>query len=79
MRHVAVPLFVVFGISLASAQTLERINPAGLGKPTTYSHVVKAGKTVYIAGQVGAKPDGAVAGDTMAAQSNRCWRTCRPR
>ena len=69
MRHVSVPLFVVvFGISLASGQTLERINPAGLSKPTTYSHIVKAGKTLYIAGQVGAKPDGTIAGDTMAAQ-----------
>ena len=69
MRHVAVPLFVVvFGISPISAQMLERINPAGLSKPTTYSHIVKAGKTLYIAGQVGAKPDGTIAGDTMAAQ-----------
>lgn len=69
MRHIAVSMFVlVLNASLASAQALERINPPGLSKPTTYSHIVKAGKTLYIAGQVGAKPDGSIAGETMTAQ-----------
>ena len=29
----------------------ERIQPPGLSRPPTYTHVVKAGDTVYIAGQ----------------------------
>jgi enamine deaminase RidA (YjgF/YER057c/UK114 family) len=29
----------------------ERIQPEGLAKPPTYSHVVKAGDTIYLAGQ----------------------------
>ena len=69
MRHGILAFVGVISIaSAAAAQTLERINPAGLATPTTYSHIVKAGKTLYIAGQVGAKPDGAIAGESMAAQ-----------
>ena len=68
MRLAISLLVTLFSVSIASAQTLERINPPGLSKPTTYSHIVKAGKTLYIAGQVGAKPDGSIAGDTMVAQ-----------
>lgn len=69
MRHV-ISAFVVVAcaVSAVAAQTLERINPPGLGTPATYSHIVKAGKTLYIAGQVGAKADGSIAGETMAAQ-----------
>ena len=69
MRHA---MFTLSAVALAgsvlSAQTLERVNPAGLSKPTTYSHIVKVGKTLYIAGQVGATADGTLAGDTMVAQ-----------
>ena len=69
MRHLIPMLFAItVAASPASSQTLERINPPGLSKPTTYSHIVKAGKTLYIAGQVGAKEDGTVAGETMVAQ-----------
>lgn len=52
----------------ASAQALQRINPPGLSTPATYSHIVKVGQTLYIAGQVGAKEDGTLAGEAMAAQ-----------
>jgi 2-iminobutanoate/2-iminopropanoate deaminase len=58
----------VLGAPALSAQTLERINPPGLATPATYSHLVKVGKTLYIAGQVGAKADGTLAGEHMAAQ-----------
>jgi 2-iminobutanoate/2-iminopropanoate deaminase len=69
MRY-AISAFVLVGcaVSAVAAQTLERINPPGLGTPASYSHIVKAGKTLYIAGQVGAKPDGSIAGDSMTAQ-----------
>jgi enamine deaminase RidA (YjgF/YER057c/UK114 family) len=52
----------------AGAQSLQRINPPGLSTPTTYSHVVRAGKTLYIAGQVGADATGKVAGSGMVEQ-----------
>lgn len=69
MRYafVALAAFVLGGHAL-SAQALQRINPPGLSTPTTYSHIVRVGKTLYIAGQVGAKADGTLAGDGMAAQ-----------
>jgi enamine deaminase RidA (YjgF/YER057c/UK114 family) len=70
---------IVFTISVVSAfaagayaaQQLERTNPPGLSTPQTYSHVVKAGKTLYIAGQVGAGPDGKVVGPGMTEQLDR--------
>lgn len=52
----------------ASAQGLQRINPPGLSTPTTYSHIVRDGKTLYIAGQVGADAQGKVAGTGMVEQ-----------
>ena len=50
------------------AQALQRINPPGLSTPTTYSHIVRAGKTLYIAGQVGADAAGKLAGTGMVEQ-----------
>ena len=50
------------------AQALQRINPPGLSTPTTYSHIVRAGKTLYIAGQVGADTSGTLAGPGMVQQ-----------
>lgn len=52
----------------ASAQGLQRINPPGMSTPTTYSHIVRDGKTLYIAGQVGADAQGKVAGPGMVEQ-----------
>jgi len=49
-----VNLAVLAGITAAAAQRLERVNPSGLSRPQAYTHVVKAGKMVFIAGQVGA-------------------------
>ncbi len=51
-----------------SAQGLQRINPPGLSTPTTYSHIVRDGKTLYIAGQVGADAQGKVVGTGMLEQ-----------
>ncbi len=45
------------------------MNPATIAKPGGYSHVVEAtgpGRIVYIAGQLGLKPDGQMAGDFRA-------------
>ena len=51
-----------------SAQGLQRINPPGLSTPTTYSHIVRDGKTLYIAGQVGTDAQGKIAGTGMVEQ-----------
>ena len=63
-------LFIVLLIPGDSpmAQTLQRINPPGLSTPTTYSHIVRAGNTLYIAGQVGADAQGKVVGPGMTEQ-----------
>jgi enamine deaminase RidA (YjgF/YER057c/UK114 family) len=46
----------------------ELINPPELPPPAGFSHAVKAGDTVYLAGQVAQGADGAVVGDTIAEQ-----------
>jgi enamine deaminase RidA (YjgF/YER057c/UK114 family) len=46
----------------------ERINAPELPPPVGFSHAVKAGDTVYLAGQVAQAPDGSVTGDTIAEQ-----------
>ena len=47
---------------MGSAMSLERIQPAGLSKPPTYTHVIRAGNTVYIAGQTATDEQGQVVG-----------------
>jgi len=45
------------------------MNPPAIAKPGGYSHVVEItgpGRIVYIAGQLGLKPDGTMAGDFRA-------------
>jgi enamine deaminase RidA (YjgF/YER057c/UK114 family) len=42
--------------------TVERIQPPGLRKSPVYAHVVKAGNTIYIAGQVAQDEEGQVVG-----------------
>ena len=45
------------------------MNPETIAKPGGYSHVVEItgpGRIVYIAGQLGVKPDGKIAGDFRA-------------
>jgi enamine deaminase RidA (YjgF/YER057c/UK114 family) len=59
---------VLGAAGLAGAQALQRVNPPGMSSPQTYSHVVRAGSTVYIAGQVGANAQGALAGPGMREQ-----------
>jgi enamine deaminase RidA (YjgF/YER057c/UK114 family) len=48
---------------------LRFMNPPAIAKPGGYSHVVEItgpGRIVYIAGQLGLKPDGSIAGDFRA-------------
>ena len=41
---------------------IKRINPSSLGQPGGYHHVVKDGKTIYLAGQVARDRDGKTVG-----------------
>jgi enamine deaminase RidA (YjgF/YER057c/UK114 family) len=47
---------------------IERINAPDLPPPAGFSHAVKAGETIYLAGQVAQAPDGTVTGETIAEQ-----------
>jgi enamine deaminase RidA (YjgF/YER057c/UK114 family) len=47
---------------------IERINAPELPPPVGFSHAVKAGDTIYLAGQVAQAPDGTVTGATIAEQ-----------
>jgi enamine deaminase RidA (YjgF/YER057c/UK114 family) len=53
-----------------SVVTVERLNPAGLPRPSGYSHAVSvaAATTVYLAGQTGTGPDGTVVAGGIVAQ-----------
>ncbi|MGZ4167331.1 MAG: RidA family protein [Solirubrobacteraceae bacterium] len=47
---------------------IERINAPELPPPVGFSHAVRSGNTVYLAGQVAQAPDGTVTGDSIVAQ-----------
>src|SRR5262245_41580190 len=68
MRNMIAAALIVGWSASAGAQAIQKINPDGLGTPQTYTHVVKAGKLVFIAGQVGAGRDGNVVGPGMTEQ-----------
>ena len=53
---------------------LERINPSNICPEPGYSHVVKADKTIYLAGQVGVNPDGSLAGTDIESQTNQVFK-----
>ena len=59
---------VMFLPEVVMAQQIERINPPGLSTPATYSHIVKVGGILYIAGQVGADAQGKIVGPGMTEQ-----------
>jgi enamine deaminase RidA (YjgF/YER057c/UK114 family) len=49
---------------------LERVNPPSLPRPIGFSHAVvtTGGRTVFLAGQTAMGADGAIVGDSVAAQ-----------
>lgn len=55
---------------------ITHINPDGLYKSPVFSQAVVAegGKTIYIGGQNGILPDGTMAGDTLAAQTEQAYK-----
>jgi enamine deaminase RidA (YjgF/YER057c/UK114 family) len=46
----------------------EPINPPTLPRPVGFSHAVRAGHTVYLAGQTALGPDGKISGVTIVEQ-----------
>ena len=66
--RIAALLAMLLVAAPAAAQKIERFNPSGLSTPTTYSHIVKVGDILYIAGQVGADAQGKLAGPGMVEQ-----------
>jgi 2-iminobutanoate/2-iminopropanoate deaminase len=61
---------LLLAVAAVAAQTLERNNPRGLPRPQpgTYTHVVKSGKLLFIAGQTGVDANGKVVGPGMKEQ-----------
>ena len=55
---------------------ITHINPDGLYKSSAFSQAVLAegGKTIYIGGQNGILPDGTLAGDNLASQTEQACR-----
>jgi enamine deaminase RidA (YjgF/YER057c/UK114 family) len=71
MTHtIAVMSLLVLAVVAVAAQKLEKSNPPGLSKPQpgTYTHVVKSGKLLFIAGQTGVDAQGKVVGPGMKEQ-----------
>jgi 3-hydroxyisobutyrate dehydrogenase len=69
MKHFTLALALGIAPSLAYGQSIERINPEGLSKPATYSHVVKVGSLLFISGQVAFDSTGKLVGENdMKAQ-----------
>ena len=55
--------------NLTTAQEIERINPEGMTQPTAYSHVVRYGEFLFLAGQVAVDASGNIVGEgDMRAQ-----------
>ncbi len=83
MKHVlfrvtSAALLVAASAFAASAQEVQRINPEGMTRPTTYSHVVRAGNQLFLAGQVAVDGDGSLVGEgDMRAQVRQVLENMR--
>src|SRR5690606_32306276 len=55
----------------------EYINPPDVHPPASYHHAVKTGNTVWLAGQVGIKPDGTLAGTDVVSQAKQAFENIR--
>lgn len=55
-------------------------SPATIAAPRGYSHVVETsspGRTIYLAGQLGLKPDGTLAGGDFRAQATQAFENVK--
>jgi 2-iminobutanoate/2-iminopropanoate deaminase len=76
MKKIAtVLLLVLVAVASAAAQKMEKINPPGLSKPApgTYTHIVRSGKLLFIAGQTGTNAEGKVVGPGMKEQVEQVY------
>ncbi|MDE0139176.1 MAG: RidA family protein [bacterium] len=54
---------------------IEAVDVAALSDPPEpYSHAIRAGDTIYLAGQVAFDRDGEIVGDTVEQQARQVWR-----
>lgn len=68
MKFLIPSVLALFSVS-SLADEIERRNPDGMTQPTAYSHLVKHGDMMFIAGQVALDGDGKVVGaGDMTAQ-----------
>lgn len=72
---ITVASLILLAVVAIAAQTLERNNPQGLSRPQpgTYTHVVKSGKLLFIAGQTGVDASGKVVGPGMKEQTEQVF------
>lgn len=69
MRFMWLVSLLLASTTVVTAQQIERTNPEGMTQPTAYSHLVKVGHLMFIAGQVALDGDGNVVGEgDMRAQ-----------
>jgi|SRR5512140_125146 reactive intermediate/imine deaminase len=71
MKIVLLTIGAACVVATASAQPLERLDPPGTFHAQTYSQAVKAGKLLFISGQVGTDETGKVVGPGMVEQLER--------
>lgn len=55
----------------------EHINPDGMHRPRGYTHTVRAGNTVYVAGQVGWDKDGKIVSGGFEAQAAQAFENLK--
>lgn len=55
----------------------EHINPDGMHRPRGYTHTVRAGNTVYVAGQVGWDKDGKIVPGGFEAQAAQAFENLK--
>src|SRR5215467_2315949 len=75
-KAATIVLLILATVAAAAAQKLEKINPPGLSKPApgTYTHIVKSGKLLFIAGQTGTDAEGKVVGPGMKEQVDQVFK-----
>ena len=75
-KAATIVLLILATVAAAAAQKLEKINPPGLSKPApgTYTHIVKSGKLLFIAGQTGTNAEGKVVGPGMKEQVDQVYK-----
>ena len=56
---------------------LQHINPPDISPPRGFTHVVKAGNTIYVAGQVGRRADGTLAGMDVESQTDQVFQNLK--